>query len=404
MPAEAIAEAPKAAPVAPVTPAPVAAPIAAPAAKSDSTPSPDPFEAELQAKFKAAGHGLPDDAPKEGEKPKPVEKSVEPAKPVAKEPAKEPIKASSGPKELRERLSVVETELETERKTKAELEAKVKQFEAKGLDTDKLMALLEQNKKEKEELLAEQRMLKQEMTPEFKKQYDEPFDNAAEYAETIVAGIIKPDGTAANFKNDFVPLYRLPLAAAYTQARETFGEDAAPAIMEQVRELQKLDFVRQKAMAGEKKNWAERQKAQEAQQVEQRLRQEQSQKQQKEEYEQTFKKVTEDLRNSVDGYRDAVEDKESSDLRRKDEDIFDAEPKDLQQRILKTAHIRHRVAAFKPNQLQISRLKNKVAELEKQLDGLKPKQPGDGIKSPGGENRGGVESDWTADLRKAVSG
>lgn len=407
MPAEAIAEAPKAAPIAPVMPAPVAAPIAAPSALADSSPSPDPFEVELEQKFKAAGHGVPDASAKEGDKAKPADKpaeKVEPSKAAAKEPIKEPIKASSGPKELRERLSVVETELETERKTKAELEAKVKQYEAKGQDTDKLMALIEQSKKEKEELLAEQRMLKQEMTPEFKKQYDEPFDNAAEYAATIIKGIVKPDGTAADFSNDFVPLYRLPYAAAYAQARETFGEDAAPAVMEQVRELQKLDFVRQKAMAGEKKNWAERQKTQEAQQVEQRLRQEQTQKQQKQQYDDTLKKVSEDLRNSVEGYRDPVEDKESADLRQKDLEIFDMEPKDFNQSVMKTAHIRHRVAAFKPNQLQITRLKSEVAELKKQLEELKPSQPGNGTKSPGGENRNATESSWIDGLRKHVSG
>ena len=316
---DAILEAPKAAPVAPVTPAPAAAPSAPAAnapAKDIAGPATDPFEIELQEKFKAAGHGLPD-APKEGDKAKPVDKLAEKpaeAKAAPKEVSKEPAKPLSGPKELRERLSAVETQLETEIKIKAALEAKVKEYEAKGQDTTKLMELLEQSKKDKEEWMAERRMLKQEMTPEFKKQYDEPFDNAAEYAETVMKGISKADGTPADFQNDFAPLYRLPIKAAYEQAREVFGDDVAPIVMEQVRELQRLDFVRQKAMAGEKKNWAERQKSDEAKKVQERLQHEQTQKQQKQHFDDTLKKVAEDLRNSVEGYRDPVEDKAISGL------------------------------------------------------------------------------------------
>ena len=78
--------------------------------------------------------------------------------------------------------------------------------------------------------------------------------------------------------------------------------------------------------------------------------------------------------------------------------------------VMKMAHVRHRVAAFKPNRgLKISRLKTEIAELKKQIEGLKPTQPGNGNKSPGGENRNAPEGEWTqekwaADAKRAITG
>ena len=67
-------------------------------------------------------------------------------------------------------------------------------------------------------------------------------EEAARFAERMVGGMTKIDGTQAAFDKDFVPLYRLPYNAAYSQAREVFGD--VPACV--ARELTKMheEFLR----------------------------------------------------------------------------------------------------------------------------------------------------------------
>jgi hypothetical protein len=244
---------------------------------------------------------------------------------------------------------------------------------------------------------AENRALKQEASPEFKKQYEKPFNDAAEYAETIIGSITKVDGTPASFKDDFAPLYQLAQAnygKAAQQARELFGDDAAPLIMDQVRELRRLDIQKNRAFEEEKKGWAEKVKAEDGLRVQKR-----------EQWNDAWKKVNEDLKNSMEEYRDPVDDKEASELRQKGYQIFDAEPKTPKEGLIKGAHVRHRVAAFLPNQLQISRLKSEVAALKKQLEDTKPRQPGTGNTRTGATPPPKDNDDnYEDDFRKAMQG
>lgn len=380
---------------APVTPTPAAAP-STPAPSSAAAPTEDVFaDGELLSKFRAAGVPPEDDKPdpKPGGDGKPFA-----ADPVSLKPAdKIPVKpVNQGPKELRERLATVETELETERKSQADLKKKITDYEAKGKDTDSLRATLEASQRETESLRAENRALKQEVSPEFKKQYDEPFERAADYASSIVKSVTKLDGTQADFEKDFAPLYQLSQAnygKAAQQARELFGDDAAPMIMDQVRELRRLDIQKARALEDEKKGWKEKIEAEKGLRVQQR-----------EQFQDAWKKVNADLQNTVDEYRDPVDDKEAVGLRQKGYQIFDAEPKTPREQLLKGAHVRHRVAAFLPNQLQISRLKTEVASLKKQLEDRKPRQPGTGNTRPGGTPVKVEEEDYDVAFRKSFDG
>jgi hypothetical protein len=281
------------------------------------------------------------------------------------------------------------------------LEAKIADFEKKGKDTEALLARLDAREKEFEKLQGELRALKQEASPEFKAKYDVPFERAARFAKRTVEGMMKTDGTKADFDKDFVPLYRLPFNQALEKAQELFGEAAAPAIMQRVSELQQLDFQRQEAFEEEKKGWAEKTKQEEAAAVENRLKKEKAEAEKRSQFKTLHDKVSTELQQSVEGYRDPVEDKEAEGLRKQGYEIFDAPVKDQGQYILKAAHIRHRVAAYGPNQLQIQRLKTELAAVKTELAGYKPTRPGEARK-PGGPDATAPEESWESGALKAV--
>lgn len=320
-------------------------------------------------------------------------KFVESAQPSPK-PGNQPAKpvTATGPKELREELERTRAEAKANFEQRTALESKIKEYEARGKDTDALVARLDAREKEFATLQGELRAARQEVSPEFKQKYEEPFNRAATFAASTINGLTKADGTAASFDNDFVPLYRLPLNAAYAQAKEVFGDDVAPAVMQEVRHLKQLEYEKNLALEDEKKGWVEKQKQEEGRKVQER-----------ETWKSTFQKVDKDLRDSVEAYRDPVEDKEAAELRQKGYQIFDSEPKSAQQSMLKGAHVRHRVAAFAPNQLQISRLKAEVATLKQQLEASRPGQPNADGGRPGGSGGAPAEESWEDAARKYAS-
>ncbi len=383
---------PPPAPAAPSAPAPAAAP-SAPAVSTSNAPNvPDnPFsDADFDAKFKAAGSDI---SPKGGDEAPP--KPKEAARPAAAatsspKPAADVVRT---PKELREQFERTKAELDQFKTNTAALEQKIKTYEQQGRDTEALRARLDARDKEFDQLQGELRALKREASPEFKQKFEVPFERTARLAEQMLKGVLKADGTEASFDKDFVPLYRMPYSQAYAQARENFGDDGAPIVMEQWRELKKLDLQKQEAFEEEKKSWAEKEKQAEGMRVQQR-----------EQFNDAWNRVTKDLADTVEAYRDPVDDKEAAELRQKGYQIMQAQPKSAREMLIKNAHILHRVAAFGPNQLQISRLKSEISELEKQVESHKPRQPGSGASRPGGETRTEVEEDFADGLRKAVKG
>lgn len=304
----------------------------------------------------------------------PAQPKAAEAKPGAK--VEPPKPTGEGPKELRAELERVRLEAKTASEAKAQLESKIKEYEAKGKDTESLHAVLDQHKKDLEQARGELRALKREASPEFKKQYDEPFNLAAEYAENVVKTIPRADGTPADFQKDFVPIFQAAASNrgnAYRLARETFGEDAVSDIMSQVNELQRLDMVRRKAFDSEQKNWQERQKQEEGQKLQEAERDKAN-----------WAKVNEELGQSVEDYRDPVDDTELAAARAKGLELFDTQPRTKQEALVKGAHVRHRLGAFGAQQLTIQRLRQEVATLNERLAANQDNPPGDDIHKPGG--------------------
>ncbi len=326
---------------------------------------------------------------------KPVAAKPEPAKaPVAAKPGeKEPAKPDGGPKALREELERVRGENATFKKTSDELAAKIKDYEARGKDAEALKARLEQRDKEFNEMQGELRALKREASPEFKKQYDEPFNRAANQAERLMKRITKVDGEPATF-DEFAAVYqtsKVNYGRAHAAARELFGDDQAPAVMEQVRALEVLETARNEAFEQEKKGWEEREKQEKGRQVQVR-EQEAAQ----------WKQINEDLQNSNEDYRDPVDDTELAGARAKGIELFDTRPESRQQHLLKSAHIRHRLGAYEAQKLQIARQTAKIAELEAAIEESKPRQPGEQPAKPSGGPVASAEPDYDSGLVAAM--
>lgn len=388
----------KTAAVAPPAPSPVPAPAPAPGAAPTPAPEPagdvNPF-ADLDAKFKAAGTEPPPPKPAAADPAKPAAAAPQPfPKPANAPPAPAP-EPQRTPKELRAEKERLAGELQAAKTSQAALEAKIADYEKKGKDTEALRARLDARDKEFETLQGELRALKQEASPEFKKQYEAPFNQAADWAKEYVNRLTKADGTPANFDKDFVPLYRLAkdstVGAARAKAEELFGATDAPEVVDSIKELVRLDKVRSTAFAEEKRGWAAKAKEEEGRTVQQR-----------EQFQDAWKRTNDDLQNTVPEYKDPVDDKELTELRQQGYSIVDAEPKSPREYIVKNAHIRQRVAAFGPNQMLLKRKDARIAQLEGELSKLKPRQPNPDPSKGGSPETAPAEKDWETSLKETV--
>ena len=295
--------------------------------------------------------------------------------------------------ELRAELERTRNDLSAKSKAIVDLEAKIKDYEKRGIDTEALTKRLETRERDYEALEARLRLKEFEASDDFKKNHELPFKRAANYAANTIRGLVKTDGTQADFAKDFEPIYRLPYNAAYARAREVFGEDGAVPVMEHVRELQKLDMASREAMAEEKENWKVNVEREQGERV-----------QRQEKIKSLVAKVRKDLQDATEDYRDPVGDKEIEEARSKGYQIFDYKPKTLDQAIVRDEHVRHRVAAHLPLKLMLARKDKEIAELKSQLEKHKPKVPGERTpRSPGGERTAAAEPESYEDyLMKEV--
>lgn len=340
-----------------------AAPVAKPAA-----PEP-PKAGDKKPDAKAAPA-----APKPGDKP---------AEPKPAVPPKE-----SGPKELREekdRWKTRASELETKM---ADYEAKIKAGEALGKDMEAMKAKLEQREKEFEAVQGRLRAKEFEASPEFKKQYGDPLEHALSDARETISTMVKTDNAQADFERDVLPIFHASkknYGQAYAAARELFGDDQAPAIMQHVTELRRLESAHNRALTAEQANWKERIKQEEGNRVIERQRDNE-----------TFWKIAEDLKNSNEDYRDPVDDAELATERNKGFDLFAARyhAKDKNERLLLDNHIRHQLGAYHALKLQNARHTAKIAELEAAIEESKPRQPGSEPRKPGGDSAPATEKSF----------
>jgi len=396
------------APVAPVAPAAPAPKPAAAASAPSPAPSPAPSApivrdtkehdgwADLDAKFKAeGGEPVAKTEPEPAKKPEaaPAAAPVSSPKPAAEAP-----KPSKEPKELREELERTRGELTTIKSSIPTLEAKIKEYEARGQDTEALTKRLEQLEKNLSDKEGEIRALRQETSPDFKEKWDKPFHQQADYARAQLEGLLKQDGTPFTWgddtgKGDFAELYGMPYSAARAKATEMLGPEGAQTVMDEIRDLKKLDFSRNQALKEERANWKKKEEIEAGQRV-----------QRQEQIKQLQSKVRKELQDSVEDYRDSLEDKEATTARQEGYQLFDTKPKTLQEAILKDEHVRHRVAAHAPMKLQIARLKSELAKRDETIAKMKPKVPGEnGGRNPGGEVKTDAEPEaWEDYLKKNV--
>ena len=393
MPAETMTP-PPAAPAPPPAPAPAPAPAPRPAPSSappPSAPGPEggadnPFAA-IDAKIKAA------DAPRPTTKGK--DQTAPPEAPAAAKPpagAKPPAQAASGPEQMRKELDRLKNELAQKTNAHTEMERRIAEAEARGKDVSVLTERLAQLEKERDELKAERRALNFEADDAFKQKYDAPFQEAAEFARQVILGMEVQDenGVRPATWEDFAELYALPRNKAYHLAREKFGENGM-LVINQITELDRHNAVRKKALEEEKSKWKERQAQEESNRVMHRQK-----------LGETWQKMNRDLSETNEDYRDPPEDKELAALRQEGLAIFDAQPKDETQRMVKAAHIRQMTAAFGPMKLRLLRLQQERDKLAAELDNLKSPTPGKNRKPASGTAGGSDSLSWEDAARKEL--
>jgi hypothetical protein len=377
------------------TPAP--APV-----KPAATPSPAPATAAPAAHTAppaaAPATELASDDP--FEPPKKPAPATAPAKPAAAAPAAPDEIDKLAPKELRERVKQLRTESMSSGSKVKELEAKIKSFESQGKDTSALTARLTALEKEKDELAGKLRAANFQESPEYKKNYDEPFNRMAEKAQTVIPNIVitNEDGTTRKGAwSDFQKLYAMDEASAQTAAKELFGEAGAGLALRYFNELNNLDDKRKSALAEERAKWKEKTDTEIATQATER-----------ETVGKTWQETNARLSESVDDYKNDPEDTELNDARKHALSIFDSQiqAKDraefIKKKILRDAHVRQRVGAFPVIKMQLTRANEKIAALQAQVDELKGAAPGK-VQRPGGAEGAGTEEDWGTGLKKAVT-
>ena len=384
-PAAAPAAKPATAPVAAPKPAAAAAAAAAPAPAPEPSddpfaPPPKPAAAAAPAKSSAAAPAAPDDADK------------------------------LAPKELRERYKATKAERDALTKAKADLEAKIKQFEAQGKDTTALTGRLTAIEGERDKALADLRAAKQEASPEFKEKYDKPFNLVAERArkqvlelsivhrEDETSGTVTQEARPAIWE-DFTALYSLPVGKAIEQANALFGS-SAQFVLGLREKLLDLDSARQTALQEEREQFKQRTEKEIAGRAVER-----------EKIEGNWKEVNARLAETNPDYKNDPEDTELNDARKHALTVFDspiqsADRSDfIQKKIARDAHIRQRIGAFPVLKMQLAREQEKNKTLQAQIDELKGAAPGKTQRPGGGEAPAGEdETDWGKGLIESVKG
>ncbi len=302
------------------------------------------------------------------------------------------------PKQLRQEFDSTKAERDADRKARAELEAKIKDAEERGKNTDALQSKLAEMEKEIKARDEKLSMAQFEASPEFKEKFEKPYAKTWNRVKSYVDALQRVDGAPAKFETDFVELLRTPHAGAPAKAREIFGEDHAQQILGMRNRLLEMEEDAQEAIQGERANWEGNQKKrQESARLEEMQRD-----QQKTQNKQLFDKVMDEIGKSVPDYVDPTgedADDEIAGLRKAEYDMFDSQPKSAQEHFSKLAHMRHRFAAFKAQQLTIAKLKSKLDETTKALNDAKDPQPlSGGSRKPGGSSTEQPETDDAAEL------
>lgn len=352
--------------------------------------------AKLDARI-SAGRKKPEPAPAA---PAATPEGGEPPKPEAgAAPAAQPA-APQGPKALREQYEKTQGELKATKGQIAEMERKLAEAERRGKDTTALSERLATMEKERAELQGELRALRQESSPEFKEKWDKPFNVAAEYAKRDIEALTVYDENdnpvrQANW-DDFAQLYRMPKGKAIGLAKQMFGADQAGIVISHITDLQRLEFNKNQALQEERANFSKREQEQAARQAQER-----------EAVQRMWTEVNKDISEKhPEWYQPDPQDEEGNALldegyKLVDSALSNRNAMTLQQKVVLDANIRHRAAAFTRAQHQLTRARDRIAELEAIVAGKKASEPGD-VHHPAGEP-GPAEKSWRDDLKASLS-
>lgn len=262
-------------PAAPPTPLPSPTDAA-----SSPAPSGEGFSIEDLGKFdEAFGTKTPEPTPE----PKPDAVPDAKSKPATDTKSKP---AESGPKQLREKLAKVESDLEARDKALADYQKRIADAESKGQNTTALAARAEELQKMVDAKEGELRVLKFTASPEFAKTYDQPFKDAvATAAQEIgtmqVGQYVKDEATdqtvfqptqAKPWDDTFARIYAIDdRISAIRAIKEKFSTEDAPFVIEHYTALKRLERAKQSAEQSERSNWkqsVEKEAGQRAQQQE----------------------------------------------------------------------------------------------------------------------------------------
>ena len=333
-----------------------------------------------------AGVRLPAKEPAAGTPPKPSGTPTAPAgdknRPVWKEP-----------KEMRQHMEKLSTELESKNKAYAALEAKLADMDRLGIENKALTQRLSAMEEDINRTRGELAKAKFEVSDGFKEKHDKPWMRQAKIAQRVIGELEVTDDAGNTRKatwDDFTSLYGQPLNKAIPMIKSMFG-DASGLVIEQLSRLKSMEQERNDALEEERTNWQKSKETEVAQSAQQRTA-----------AMTLWEQVNKDLVSSVDGYRNDPTDKELTAMRNEAYRVIDSQPVDMRERILKNAHIRQRAAAFDPLKLINMRLQQQVDALKAELDGLKPKSPKGETTRAGGEAAAPTE-DWNEGLRQALN-
>ncbi len=293
--------------------------------------------------------------------------------------------------------------LKTESTTRAQLitdyEKKIKDSEAKGRDTEALTARLTQLEKERDDAKAEARRARKEIDPEFRKQWQAPFDEATFTAEDMITRmeITDPETGAvrAGTKDDVDFLFKIESPTKRNaEIRKMFPEDAI-SVIPKIDRMVEINASFKRALAVEQAKAAELDKQEQGARL-----------QSKQQWAATVEQLGKELAEKVEDYHDSPDDKEASELRQRGYAIFDSTPANPTEGAVKYASIRQMTAAHYPMKLKLTRLAAELEAAKAEIAQLKESDPSKSTRrSAGGAGAesGASGKSWEEEARSTLT-
>lgn len=248
------------------------------------------------------------------------------------------------------------------KKTVAEKEAQLAEFKARVEKSPINNAVVEENKamrKRLDDLEAEIRYQDYTKSDEYKKNFEQPYQDAYEYALEQVTELFvtTADGqTRPATANDFQRILQADKTEVRALARQMFGDDADD-VLDERKKLIDINLKANREAKRYREQAAERERQKALKQVEERERMEglwnRALESIQEKYPEYFKHRDgdEEYNKELDAGYATVDKAHAADL-------------PLEEKVARLAALRHRAAAFRPLVLERNRLKARVEELE----------------------------------------